>query len=444
MLHLHRRNRSNQTGNLILPTPPAAPKVEPLAPLPIAPTGMECPICLTNPPSILLDCSHSLCGECYTTLAPGNRTPWSTPPLCPLCRCPHLAVHPSLHAELGTLLKTAINSFKISESTIEELKRAKGAYLGKLLGDLNTQRTSIDESIQDLMDANRQCLRETHVNPAQLNPIAPEFIPAPAVVVVQGTFPAVFGAPLFTHGIWTGRNGFRFQSLASCPQVGEGETHIGNNILRRDLNPELDFIPNRWMAMLRFGLMPPGAVELWRVWGEAGEFNVPPAVRQVCHLLNWYMTKGAATNYRAPMPAFATDENVIAFYGGNEPFWYADPPGDTTPLVGEISELLTWCKILWLNTLFNQRSESREGCQLFFAEWQKLPYPLASEFHIIANTYFPFLRTSKRCAGCHNLAPAHTFYYGRRGNEPRRVRCEGCTPRHSWVQAWDGEAPVVD
>lgn len=391
---------------------------------------MECPICLSNPPNTALDCAHNLCSDCYAKVAPGTHGNWSTLPICPLCRTPHLAAHPGLAADVAASLIGSIKSIKLPESTVVELGKASGAYLHHVLDRTKDIKRQLDDAIDTLI------VHNSGAAPAAGSAMIPpgeHFLQhvATMTIVARPTFAQLFGTPVIDGAYWSGSGGFRFQYLASAPQVVNSAI-ITDNVLRR--TDAFIHLNDGMLALYRFGLLPPAASDAIR----RGE-SVPLPVLQVALLLTWYITKAYDSEYTNPFMTLATTDEVFQFYQDttNNHIWYQDASADNRVWL-EIGTLYAWCWVRRLHALHATRGESREAHTVYYTAFNTfyLNNRHTSQFEEIVAGHFPNLARAKKCAGCHNMAPLNAFYSARRGNEPRRVRCEGCMPRHANLTHW--------
>ena len=379
---------------------------------------MECPICLSATVQKKLDCEHEFCTACYDRLAPGSNGDWSLLPTCPLCRAPHLAVHPSVPADEAEVALNSIRSIKLPESTLAELGKAKGAYLGQLLKNLEDTKRRIEDATTMLVHMNR------FSQPAIGGTILSGIDYVATMTLVLPTFSQLYGTPLIPDAYWSGSTGFRFQYLESAPQV-VNSAHVTENVLRRADSPNLAHLNDGMLAMYRFGLLAPAAVGAL----ARGE-RVPLAVQNMSKLLVWYLTQGFFTRY---VDEFSVDmESISSFYGdvANSRSWYIEHTEGT--LLNELKLLYSWASMRHLDALRLRRTVSRENHNAYYMRYNAL----WTHVSVPSMGHFPELSSAKKCAGCEHYAPLSAFYSARRGTEPRRVRCEGCSPRHVHIQAW--------
>jgi hypothetical protein len=168
------------------------------------------------------------------------------------------------------------------------------------------------------------------------------------------------------------------------------------------------------LSLYRFGLLSPAGV------GTLLHSAAPPAVEHVSRLLVWYLTQGFNTAY---VDEFTADMEVISpFYSNpsNSRAWFVESTEGA--LLNELNTLYTTACVRHLDALKLRRTASREAHNAYFDRYNVLWKYLPDE--------------SRKCAGCEKYAPSCFFYSARRGTEPRRVRCEGCSPRFSLLQAW--------
>jgi hypothetical protein len=312
-------------------------------------------------------------------------------------------------------MKKTVIETKLPEDLIRRLSVARGANLEKLIADeVANIATELRENIDTILTINYD-------------------VPS-ATPPVQLVAPLLHSVTASNMGVlWCGQDGFQFQYLNSCPQVPDGEM-VGEQLLRRNLSPELTFLTDNLLLLFRFGLYPHlGIVFI--------PDNIPPPVINIVEQIRFYLER----RWTVSCPSVGVDEYRFYSNTSNSPWWF----GSVVP-GREIMLLIcnNWLRHMY--HLYERRSLSSGDNANFFNMyanvyncWETLGLESEnSEFKrtmrlITMNDIgFNALGAPKKCAGCQRLAPTSCFYLARRIGEPRRVRCEGCMPRANWIAQW--------